>query len=59
METIYKCSKCGKNIPENKIVMKKLPPNFTVTPFSNNNNPIPTCPYCNHLHFFGFEKLQP
>ena len=54
MSKQFKCKECGKVLNKKEILYEKMPSNFHVFGIDNNN--VPKCPFCNSMHFLGFEE---
>lgn len=52
-KSTYKCTNCGKTFTEfKKIEMYK---GITIAGITG---PIPACPHCDHMFFFGLEPIE-
>ena len=54
----YKCANCGRIFEKELIEYQKIPENMDfVTPPNISEEGVPKCPFCDHLHFFGFQEI--
>lgn len=51
------CSKCKKQFHNTEIEYEEVPDNMSFAVLGEDQK-IPKCPFCNELHFFGFETVD-